>query len=140
MTNPNFTDTARRTGALLAAAGFERTGEVIDPISNNGLIEMRSGDVVLRLVQDRRQWFLEMRSAAADEWFDSRYVLAIVGDRQSWAPPTTEAELHTFVQHVVDFLPQWQLLFHPDVYQQSKRELNERERAYARKEFNYSPK
>lgn len=139
MTNADFDDIARRAGSLLAATGFATTNEIVDAISDNGSLEMRSGDVVVRLVRDRRQWFVEIRSAAKDEWFDSRYVLAVVGDEQAWAPPTNEAELRTFVQHLIELLPHWRLLFHPEMYQQSKQEINERERAYARKNFSYKP-
>jgi hypothetical protein len=139
LTDSSFLVIARRMAGMFASAGFTSSSELVDPISDNGVLEMQSGDLVLRLVRDRTQWFVEMRSATADEWFDGRFVLALVDGSPLSRPPRDEATLRAFVEHLVSRVSQWQLLFHPDMYAQTKRELNEKQLASARKRLNYKP-
>jgi hypothetical protein len=140
MTDSSFREIAKRITPLFTTAGFITISELIDPVSDNGVVELKNGPVVLRFVRDRKQWFVEMRSTTYDEWFDSRYVLTLVDDTRWWVPAVDEATLRTFVEHILDFAPRWMPLFHPDVYAQTKRELNAKELKSARENFNYTPK
>jgi len=131
----DFSETTAKAGALFLKAGFVKLEEDVDPVSDNGVLELRKKDVVARLVRDRKQWFVEIRSSASDEWFDARFVLAVIGGRENWPPPTDLSALRTFVEYMLQLLPKWERLFRPDAYAQTKRELNERERISARERF-----
>jgi hypothetical protein len=134
MTHAAFADIARRIVPLFSGAGFVTIDELVDPVSDNGFVAMKSDgdDVVVRMVRDRKQWFVEMRSVTSDEWFDSRHVLAMIGDTQTWEPPTDEAALRAFVENLVMLAPQWRSLFNPNAYAKTKKELNARELMAAR--------
>ncbi len=134
MTN-DFKEIATRIASLFIHVGFTVTGELIDPISDNGLVEIQKGDVAIRLVRDRGQWFIELRAVRSDEWFDSRLVLNLAGITERWFPPTGQETLQELAEHVIGFLPKWEPLFRPDAYPQTKRDLNERERISARERF-----
>ncbi len=99
------------------------------------MVEYENGTIVLRVVRDRTQWFIELRSAQDDECFDSRFVLAVLGEATASSPPTDEAGLNSFVDRLLELSPGWLRLFEAGVYETTKFRINELERISARERF-----
>jgi hypothetical protein len=127
-------------GALRAASPLTDRGyELIDQESyeqfGNCWILLARGDVRIRILNDRGQWFVEVGSEAApDEWFDARVVLDEVGVSRR-ERGTTEVALESVCNALVATAPRWELLFLRTTFPTARRLLREREIQLARSEF-----
>jgi hypothetical protein len=128
-------DEALRAASLLIDRGYELIEQRSYEQFGNCWILLAAGDVRIRIVNDRGQWFVEVGSVAApDEWFDARLVLDEVraGAREGG---TDEKALESVCRALIETAPRWELLFLRATFPTARRLLREREIQLARSEF-----
>lgn len=126
--------------ALLAASplierGYEPTDRrVYEQHFGSGWVLLTRGDVRLRILNDRGQWFIEIGSLAApEEWFDARLVLSEIG--ASGVQETDEAALESLCKVLAGTASQWEVLFLQSTFATARRSLRAREIDLAREQF-----
>lgn len=101
----------------------------------SGWVLLIRGDVRMRIINDRGQWFVDVGSASApDEWFDARLVLDEIGASSS-AAGTDEIALESLCKVLMETAPRWEVLFLRTTFPVARRSLREREIKSARDRF-----
>jgi hypothetical protein len=128
-------DEAFRVASSLITHGYEPSEYLLDEQrSGSGFVLLVRGDVRLRIVSDRCEWFVELGSAAApDEWFDARLVLREIGAE----PPdgVDGAALESLCKLLTAMAPQWELLFSRSTFAVARPSLRKRQIALAKELF-----
>lgn len=127
---------ASRAASVLIQRGYEFVEQRwYEKHFGSGWMLLERGDVRVRIVNDRGQWFVELGSAAApDEWFDARLVLDEIGAR-SGGVGTDEMALQSLCRLLTETAPRWEVLFLRATFAVARRSLRERQIQSARERF-----
>lgn len=129
-------DDAVRAAAPLIDRGYEAIDrQLYEQHFGSGWVLLERGDVRIRILNDRGQWFVEFGSAAApDEWFDARLVLKEI-DAKPQDDGTDERALESLCKLLTDTAPRWEVLFLRATFATARRSLRAREIELAREQF-----
>lgn len=127
--------------APLAAVEFREVEIRVETNDSlNALALLSKGPLLVRLVRDRLQWFIEMaRKGEVIEWFDHRMVLGLADVSATREPPMDVAGLTAMCVSVAEASHAWEPLFVESQYLETRRRLRVLKAASARERFGYDP-